>query len=110
MNEKRQTYCRSIREVPGDSKSIWVSAGANFQSDEGALFRTQDGGLSWDRVDMGFQPTSTMFGLAFDHSHPSNMFCASNRGQVWGSTDGGDSWEERSLPSGAIQVYSIACG
>jgi photosystem II stability/assembly factor-like uncharacterized protein len=110
MNEKRQTYCRSIREVPGDSKTIWVAAGANFQSDEGALFRTQDGGLSWQRVDMGFQPSSTMFALAFDESHPSRMFCASNRGQVWGSTDGGDSWAEHPLPSGAIQIYSLACG
>ena len=110
MNEKHQTYCRSIREVPGDSKTIWVAAGANFQSDEGALFRSQDGGLSWQRVDMGFQPSSTMFALAFDQSHPNRMFCASNRGQVWGSTDSGDSWADYPLPSGAIQIYALACG
>jgi len=35
LNPKGQTYCRSIREVPGDPKTLWVTAGANFQSDVG---------------------------------------------------------------------------
>ena len=38
LNAKGQTYCRSIREVPGDPKTVWVTAGANFQSEVGVLF------------------------------------------------------------------------
>ena len=49
LNAKGQTYCRCIREVPNDPKTIWVSAGANFQSDMGALFRSTDGGLTWNK-------------------------------------------------------------
>ena len=110
LNAKGQTYCRSIREVPGDSKTIWVAAGANFQSDVGVLFRSSDGGMNWERMDTGFEPRSTLFGLAFDERNPSQMYCAANGGEVWGSQDSGETWTAHPLPEGANQVYTIACG
>jgi photosystem II stability/assembly factor-like uncharacterized protein len=110
LNTKGQTYCRCIREVPGDPKTIWVAAGANFRSDVGALFRSSDGGVNWERVNMGFQPTSTMFGIAFDQLRPSHVYCSTSTGQVYGSLDGGKSWNEHPLPEGADQVYALACG
>ena len=109
LNPKGQTYCRDIREVPGDPKTIWVAAGANFQSDVGVLFRSKDGGASWARVDMGVKPRSTMFAMAFDERHPQRMFCATTGGEVFASEDGGKLWTERPLPEGATQVYAVAC-
>ncbi len=110
LNAKGQTYCRMIREVPGDPKTIWVAAGANFQSDLGTLFRSVDGGLNWERVDMGFQAQSTMFGLAFNEHQPNQMYCASSGGGVYASHDKGDTWTAHPLPEGVTQVYSLACG
>lgn len=110
LNAKGLVYCRDIREVPGDPKTIWVAAGANFQSDVGALFRTQDGGVTWARMDMGLQPAHTMFALAFDERHPQRMYCATNGGDVFGSTDGGESWKAYPLPEGARLIYALACG
>ena len=110
LNPKGQTYCRSIRETPGDPKTIWVAAGGNFQSEKGVLFRSQDGGLNWEQVDIGVEPKSTMFGVALDEANSRRMFCASTGGEVWGSHDGGDTWAAHPLPEGATQVYSIACG
>jgi photosystem II stability/assembly factor-like uncharacterized protein len=109
LNPKGQTYCRDIREVPGDPKTVWVAAGANFQSDVGALFRSTDGGSSWARVDMGVKPKTTMFALAFDQRQPSRMYCATSGGEVFASADGGRSWAERPLPEGATQVYAMGC-
>jgi photosystem II stability/assembly factor-like uncharacterized protein len=109
LNPKGQTYCRDIREVPGDPKTIWVAAGAGFQSDLGALFRSKDGGASWTRVNMGVKPQTTMFALAFDERQPKRMFAATSGGEVFASEDGGDNWAERPLPAGATQVYSMAC-
>ena len=109
LNPKGQTYCRDIREVPGDPKTIWVAAGANFQSDVGVLFRSKDGGASWSRVDMGVKPQSTMFTLAFDRRQPKRMFCATTGGEVFASEDGGQAWSERPLPEGATQLYAMAC-
>ncbi len=110
LNAKGQTYCRSIREVPGDPKTIWVAGGGNFKSDVGALFRSSDGGVSWDRADLGFEPNSTMFALAFNQRQPGMMYCASSDGDVWASQDSGQNWSSHPLPEGATQVYSMACG
>jgi len=110
LNTKGQTYCRDIQETPGDPKTIWVAAGANFQSDVGALFRSGDGGASWSRVDMGVKPETTVFALAFDPRQPRRMFCATTVGEVFASEDAGATWVERHLPEGATQVYAMACG
>ena len=79
-------------------------------SDLGALFRSRDGGMNWDRIDMGVQPQSTLFGLAFDGHNPSTMYCAANGGEVWGSHDKGETWSAHPLPEGTDQVYCMACG
>ena len=110
LNDKGQTYCRSIREVPGDPKTIWVAAGANFQSDLGALYRSTDGGVNWERIGLEFRPQSTMFALAFNQRNPSHMCCGTNGGEVWASEDSGNTWKAHPLPEGATQLYSMACG
>ena len=74
--------------------------GANFQSDVGVLFRSNDGGASWARVDMGVEPKTTMFAIAFDERQPKRMYCATSGGEVFASEDGGQSWAERPLPDG----------
>ena len=89
---------------------MWVTAGANFQSDQGALFRSADGGTTWKRMDMGVQPASTMFGIAFNARHPNRVYCATSGGEVFASQDGGDTWKARPLPDGATQIYALACG
>ena len=109
LNEKGQTYCRDIREVPGDPKTIWVAAGANFQSDCGALFRSHDGGLNWGRVEMGVEPKTTLFAIAFDERQPKHMYCTTSGGEVFASHDCGQKWAPRPLPEGATQVYAMAC-
>ncbi len=109
LNQKGQTYCRDIREVPGDPKTIWVAAGATFQSDVGVLFRSRDGGASWGRVEMNVKPQTTMFGIAFDERQPKRMYCATTGGEVFASEDGGHSWAERHLPEGATQIYAMVC-
>ncbi len=98
-----------VREVPGDPKTIWVAAGADFQSTAGVLFRSTDGGSSWARVDMGVEPKTTMFAIAFDERQPQRMYCATSGGEVFASKDGGQSWTARHLPEGATQVYAMGC-
>ena len=110
LNDKGQTYCRSIREVPGDPRSIWVATGPNFQSESGFLFRSGDIGVTWERVDIGFETHSTMFGIAFNEHEPSHLYCATNSGEVFGSQDGGTTWTAHPLPENATQVYALACG
>src|SRR5262249_57151562 len=109
LNAKGQTYCRSICEVPGDPKTIWVSAGGGFQSDMGVLFRSSDGGSTWKRVDTGAQPKTTMFALAFDERNPKRMYCSTSGGGGFGSQDNGTTRSRYSPPEGATQGYALAC-
>ena len=105
-----QIYCRDIREVPGNPRKLWVAAGANFQSDIGVLLYSQDGGESWDRVDIGMKPRDTMFALAFDDRRPGRMSCATNGGEVFSSADAGETWSAHPLPQGCKQIYALARG
>lgn len=110
LNEKGQTYCRQIKEVPGDPRTIWVAGGANFMSSLGRLFRSEDGGMEFERVDLGVQPGSTIFGLAFDERQPAHLACATSGGEVFVSHDRGQRWSPHPLPEGATQVYAMAYG
>ena len=110
MNPKGHIYCRDIREVPGNPRHLWVAAGAGFQSEAGSLLHSRDGGDSWTRVDIGHPVPHTMFKLAFDEHQPSLMSCATNGGEVWTSTDSGETWAALPPPPGGTQVYALARG
>jgi photosystem II stability/assembly factor-like uncharacterized protein len=110
LNPKGQIYCRDIREVPGNPRHLWVAAGAGFQSDAGALLHSRDGGDSWTRVELGTPVPHTMFKLAFDERRPSLMSCATNGGEVWTSTDAGESWTPLPPPPAGTQIYALARG
>jgi photosystem II stability/assembly factor-like uncharacterized protein len=110
LNAKGQIYCRDIRAVPGTPRKLWLAAGAGFQSDVGVLLRSSDGGDSWSRVDLGVSPAHTMFALAFDERRPAHMSCATNGGEVYSSSDGGESWIAHPPPPGGTQIYALARG
>src|SRR5262249_56670897 len=98
LNPKGQTYCSDIREVPGEPRTIWVAAGASFQSEMGVLFRSKDGGASWTRMKMGVEAQTTIFAIAFDPRQPRRMYCATSGGPVFTSEDARESWAGRPLP------------
>ena len=108
LNAKSMIYCRDIREVPGNPRKIWVSAGADFRSDTGVLLYSRDGGDSWTRVDMGMKPGATMFKLAIDERQPERISCATNGGEIFSSEDAGESWRSLpALPEGQL-IYALA--
>ncbi len=102
------SYCRVIREAPGDPSVLYVGGGPEFRGDPGALFRSRDYGETWQMVDVGVSLSSTIFGFAINRGNPSQMYCATRHGQVLGSHDGGESWQDFSLPEGAQEVNALA--
>ena len=64
---------------------------------------------TWKRVDMGAQPKTTIFGLAFDERNPRRMLLLFHRWRGVEAEDSGTTWSTYSLPEGATQVYALAC-
>ena len=106
----RGTYCRSLREAPDDPSTLYLAAGATFRSEVGALYRSGDVGRTWQKVELGFSPKSTLFGVAINGAEPSQMYCCTSDGEVFGSRDKGASWSAHPLPSAAQEVRAIVCG
>lgn len=61
-------------------------------SDEGSLYRSRDLGETWQRFDHGVSVQSTLMAIAESPSDPDRIYCATRRGQVLRTEDGGRSW------------------
>jgi photosystem II stability/assembly factor-like uncharacterized protein len=88
-----------IAVAPGDPRLVWVAGYASTAA--GAplgprLYRSGDGGQSWQRREAGLP--DTVWRIALDPERPEVLFAAAGDG-VFGSGDGGASWQR--LPSPA---------
>ena len=104
------TYARDIRVSPHDSRTLYACLSPAARSEDGSLYRSDDLGGSWRRVDRGVKARSTMMAMALHAKDPNQVYCATRSGQVFGTQDGGGSWHEYPLPDGVADVYAVACG
>ena len=103
------TYARDVRVSPHDPRVLYACLSPAARSQDGSLYRSADLGETWTRVDRGVKAESTMMALALHPRDPDQVYCASRSGQVFGTQDGGGSWDEDRLPDGVKDVYAIAC-
>ena len=113
------SYCRDLLVAPNDPKTIYLAAGAGGGAappdtvQEGALFRSQDVGETWHRLDLGENIPGRMMQIAIDSAAPDHMYCAAYSGEVYSSSDGGDSWSKSVLPAESsryLHIYPMVCG
>jgi photosystem II stability/assembly factor-like uncharacterized protein len=102
-------YSRGVQVAPNDPNTLYACVGRNFGSEEGGVLRSTDLGETWDRFDRGVTVGSTTFGVAINARHPEQVYFCTRRGQVFGTHDGGASWQEDRLPESAGNVISVAC-
>jgi photosystem II stability/assembly factor-like uncharacterized protein len=97
-------YCRGMLVAPDNPKTIYVTnnrGGGAVQpgtKTAGALFRSLDTGHSWDRVDVGETPASRIIHIAIDPIAPANVYVANGLGQVYCSSDGGNTFNKNRMP------------
>ncbi len=86
-----------IAVAPGDPRIVWVAGYAITGASPGPrLYRSGDGGQSWQRREAGLPGAVTR--LALDPERPDVLFAAAGDG-LFGSSDGGANWQR--LPSPA---------
>jgi photosystem II stability/assembly factor-like uncharacterized protein len=104
------TYARDVRVSPHDPRVLYACLSPAARSEDGSLYRSDDVGESWRRLDHGVTARSTMMAVALHPRDPDQVYCATRHGQVFGTADGGARWREAPLPDGVEDVFAIACG
>ena len=102
------TYARDIKVSHHNPRRMYAALSVAAVSDEGSLYVSQDLGASWERFDHGVAMTSTLMIIAESPLEPDRVWCATRRGQVFGTVDGGKRWREYRLPDGVEGVYALA--
>ena len=92
---------------PMDGTEVWprVSPGGRP-----AVFRTRDAGASWERQDRGFPKEQGWFTVkrqAFcaDAGAPVSLYIGTTGGELWMSSDEGESW--RQIAAHLPEIYSV---
>jgi len=104
------TYGRDIRVSPHDPKVMYACLSPAARSTDGSIYRSDDVGQTWKRFDHGVKAEATMMAVTVHPRDPNQVYGASRFGQVFGTQDGGRTWNESRLPEGVRDVYAVACG
>jgi photosystem II stability/assembly factor-like uncharacterized protein len=104
------SYGRDLRVSRHDPKVLYAALSPAFRSADGAIYKSEDVGKSWKRLDHGVKAEATMMGVAVNPRDAWQVYGLTKAGQVFGTQDGGISWVERRLPQGVGDCYAIACG
>ena len=103
------TYCHDVVVSPHDPRVVFTCLSPAAFSTDGSLYRSDDLGQSWRRIDHGIKANSTLMAVSVHPNDPAQVFCVTRGGQVFGTEDSGGSWHEYGLPSGVEDVYAVAC-
>jgi photosystem II stability/assembly factor-like uncharacterized protein len=101
------TYARDVKVSQHDPRTMYAALSVAAVSDEGSLYRSRDLGETWQRFDHGVAMKSTLMIIAESPADPDRVYCATRKGQVFGTEDGGKNWQEYRLPDGVEGVYGL---
>jgi photosystem II stability/assembly factor-like uncharacterized protein len=85
-------YTRAIVPRPGDPSVIFLTNGNGPPGNDGRLWRSRDYGAHFEDVHLPGDLNSTPWCVATHPADPLHLFVCTNLGQVFRSTDGGDTW------------------
>lgn len=101
------TYGRDIIPSPHDPKTFYAALSDSARGQAGSLYRSADLGKTWDRVDHDISIESTLMTVTVNDGNPDRVYCAARLGQVFGTEDGGATWNAAPLPPGVEDLRAI---
>ncbi len=98
------SYCRGLAQKADDPGVLFLGNGDGPPGRIGALWRSTDAGRSWVRASLPCVPNSTVWGFAVHPAQPSLVLAYTVSGEVYRSSDGGDSWDKLPREFGEIRA------
>lgn len=102
-------YCRDVIVSPHNPRVMYAAMSQAAFSTAGSLYRSDDLAQTWQRIDHGVSPDSTVMALCIHPRNSGSVYCVTRGGQVIGTEDGGSRWTDHPLPTGVHDVYAVAC-
>ncbi|MBT4309068.1 MAG: hypothetical protein HOD49_01520 [Anaerolineae bacterium] len=101
LREETMNLPRGMEPAPGEAFVIYDVLVDPFEPNmiyaatlEYALWRSADGGESWEQASAGMDPNQQMFGLLADPNRPGVIYASTSLSGIFVTTDGGDSWRQ----------------
>jgi photosystem II stability/assembly factor-like uncharacterized protein len=99
-------YTRSIVERTDKSGVMLMTNGNGPPGTAGRLFRSRNYGADWEGISLPSEPESSVYFLAVNAADPNLVYAAATLGQIWRSTDGGESWSALKRRLGEIRALA----
>ncbi len=104
------TYGRDVKVAPSEPDTLYAALSVAAASHDGGLYRSSDGGSSWQRFDK-VQVHGTIMSIGLHQRDPAQVYIGARYdGEVFGTRDGGRTWQAMPLPGEVQHIYSVACG
>lgn len=103
------SYGRDLIVSPHDPAVFLAALSTSSRGDAGSLYHSRDKGETWQRLDHDISIDSTVMKVAVSERDPDRIFCAVRLGQIFGTEDGGATWNALPLPPDVSDVRAIHC-
>lgn len=99
-------YMRCIKKRADESGVMFMSVGDKPSGVTGLLLRSRDFGETWEDAGLPGHVNSTIWWIATNPADPNLIFCHTILGQIYRSTDGGESWQKMQRELGEIRMMA----
>lgn len=96
-------YTRTIVPRPDGRGTVFLTNGNGPPGSTGRLLRSRDYGRTWSDVGLPGELNSTPWCVATHPANPDLIFTVTNLGQLFRSTDGGESWTKLKREFGEVR-------
>jgi photosystem II stability/assembly factor-like uncharacterized protein len=102
------SYCRGLAQMPGRPETIFLGNGDGPPGTVGLPALSTDGGSTWRSAAMAARANGTIWNFGVHAADPELVYTSSVNGEVYRSTDGGESYEKLPREFGEIRQITWA--